>query len=114
MPKPELKAGERKIASYRANRVQGNRAVGGALLLTDERVAFYPHWFDRTTGGRPWEVPLDAVSQVGVAPRGSDPAGRNQGSARRRLRITCGDIAESFVVNKVEEIASAIDAARSL
>jgi hypothetical protein len=75
-----LKPGERKIATYRADRVQAKRAVGGHLMLTDQRVVFYPHLFDRATGGKSWKGALDAVSQVGVAPRGSEPAGRNQGS----------------------------------
>ncbi len=51
VPKPELSPNERELETYRANRTQGSRAVGGHLLLTDQRLLFYPHKVDSATGG---------------------------------------------------------------
>jgi hypothetical protein len=109
--KPALRSGEREIATYRANRAQGSRSVGGHLLLTDQRVAFYPHKLDSSTGGLSWECEIETVTKVSVAPRGRNPF---DGSMRRRLRIDCGDKSEYFVVNKVGTIVTAIEQAAGL
>jgi hypothetical protein len=74
-------------------------------VLTDQRVLFYPHWFDRAAGGKRWECTLESITGLGTADRGSDPF---DGSLRRRLRIDCGDSAEYFVVNNGEAISTAI------
>lgn len=105
MSKPSLLPGEREIATYRANRTQGWRAVGGHLLLSDRRVLFYPHKFDSSTGGRPWECALAEIVAVGLAGRGSNPF---NGSMRRRLRIDRPASVDYFVVNKGEVIVDAI------
>jgi hypothetical protein len=105
VPKPSLRPDEREIATYRANRSQGSRAVGGHLLLTDQRVLFYPHKLDSSTGGKAWECHLGAITNVGLSERGFNPF---DGSMRRRLKIESGGTANFFVVNKAESIAAAI------
>jgi hypothetical protein len=84
MPKPALKPDEHEIETYRANRSQGSRAVGGHLLLTDQRVLFYPHKLDSSTGGKSWESALGSIANVGLSERGRNPF---DGSMRRRLKI---------------------------
>jgi len=108
MPKPALRPDEREIETYRANRSQGSRAVGGHLLLTDQRLLFYPHRFDSSTGGINWACDLRSVTNVGLAARGRNPF---DGSMRRRLRIECAEEIGLFVVNKAESIAAAIRSA---
>lgn len=103
-----MNPGEMLLESVRANRMEGPRAVGGRLHLTDQRLAFLRHAFDAATGGSGWEIPLRAVSLVDIAPRGSD---RSYAALRRRLRITTADGAEVFVVNHVGEVASRIEKA---
>lgn len=111
MPKPDLKPDEHEIQTYRANRSQGSRAVGRHLLLTDQRVLFYPHKLDSSTGGKEWERDLVSVTTVGLAEQRFNPF---DGSMRRRLKIECDDAADFFVVNKAESIATAIRAAAGL
>ena len=108
MAKPALNPSERALGTYRANRTQGSRSVGGHLLLTDQRVLFDPHKLDSATGGTAWECSLTSITGVGMAARGSNPF---NGSLRRRLRIACGESAEHFVVNKGHAIVSAIQQA---
>lgn len=110
MAKPELLPNEREIATYRANRTQGSRAVGGQLLLTNLRLVFCPHKLDNATGGSGWECMLAAVRSTGMSPRGFNPF---NGSVRRRLQIECDVGIEYFVVNSVTTIAEAIERARS-
>jgi hypothetical protein len=105
VPKPVLNTDEHEIATYRSNRSQGNRAVGGHLLLTDQRVLFYPHKLDSSTGGRNWECDLASITSVGLSERGRNPF---NGSMRRRLKIDSDGATEFFVVNKAESIAAAI------
>lgn len=105
MPKPTLRSGEHEIRTYWANRIQGSRSVGGHLLLTDQRVLFYPHKLDSATGGKTWECPLASVSDVGVSRRGCNPF---TGSNRRRLTIESDGATNFFVVNKVDAIVAAI------
>lgn len=105
MPKPALKPDEHEIETYRANKSQGSRAVGGHLLLTDQRVLFYSHKLDDSTGGKNWECDLDSITSVGLSERGRNPF---DGSMRRRLKIESDGASDSFVVNKAESIATAI------
>jgi hypothetical protein len=100
---------ETMIQSWRANRSQGQRAVGGHLHLTTRRLLFVPHVVDSVTGGHRWEVPLSGVSAVDVAPRGWHPF---DGSLRRRLRIGAGSTVEHFVVPKVDGVAGRVEEAR--
>jgi hypothetical protein len=104
-----MNSGEMLVESIRANRMEGLRAVGGRLYLTDQRLVFRPHAFDAATGGSAWESPLRAVALADIAPRGSD---RSFAALRRRLRITTADGAEVFVVNHVSEVATRIEKAR--
>lgn len=105
MPKPALKPDEHEIETHRANRSQGSRSVGGHLLLTDQRVLFYAHRIDSSTGGKAWSCDLRSITNVDLAKRGRNPF---DGSVRRRLRIECGGAIELFVVNKAESIADTI------
>lgn len=105
VPKPALMPDEHEIETYRANRSQGSRAVGGHLLLTDRRVLFYPHKLDSGTGGKNWERDLVSITSVGLSERGHNPF---SGSMRRRLKIECDGATDFFVVNKAESIATAI------
>jgi hypothetical protein len=100
-----LEPTEREIATYRANRTQGSRAVGGHLLLTNQRVCFYPHKLDDATGGKAWECRLASISQVGLAPLGFNPF---NGSLRRRVQIECADATEYFVMSKPSDVIAAI------
>ena len=111
MFKPVLESDEREVATYRANRSQGSRAVGGHLLLTDRRLIFYPHKVDRATGGNAWECRLTALTDVGLSERGRNPF---DGSLRRRLKVGHGGSLDLFVVNKAEAVAAAIRSAASL
>ena len=105
MSKPALRPDEHEIETYRANRSQGSRAVGGHLLLTNQRLLFSPHRFDSATGGDNWECDLASITGVGLAARGRNPF---DGSLRRRLKVECGGATDYFVVSKAESIASAI------
>lgn len=105
VPKPALKPDEHEIETYRANKSQGSRAVGGHLLLTDQRVLFYSHKLDDSTGGKNWECDLDSITSVGLSERGRNPF---DGSMRRRLKIESDGASDFFVVNKAESIATAI------
>jgi hypothetical protein len=103
MGEPLLDAGESVITSFRANRTQGGRAVGGRLFLTSSHLRFQPHGLDRVTGGKAWAVERAAVSDVDVAPR-SGLEGPFAGGARKRLRVhLSNDDPELFVVNDVDE-----------
>jgi hypothetical protein len=82
--------------------------VGGHLLLTDQRLLFYPHKFDSATGGKGWECTLSSISGVGMSARGSNPF---NGSMRRRLKIDTGATTEYFVVNNGEAVVAAIERA---
>ncbi|MFN8022090.1 MAG: hypothetical protein U0Q03_11235 [Acidimicrobiales bacterium] len=108
MPKPVLNPDEREIETTRANRSQGSRAVGGHLLLTNQRVLFYAHRLDSSTGGKNWACDLSSITNVGLAERGRNPF---DGSMRRRLRIEFEGAIELFVVNGAESIAEAIRSA---
>jgi hypothetical protein len=110
MPPPALEPNEREIATYRANRTQGSRAIGGHLLLTDRRVVFYPHKVDSATGARNWESALESISDVSMSDRGRNPL---NGSLRRRLKISCRDVNEHFVVSNGAAIVEAIQQAIS-
>lgn len=111
---PELRADEHEIKTYRAMHTQSGpakgvlkytwlgdvtqRGVGGHLVLTDQRVLFYPTTLERAGGGIDWECSLASISDVGRAPRGRNLA---DGSLRRRVRIECDGATEYFVVNFV-------------
>lgn len=100
----EAHAGEDVSWSRLANRMQGSRAVGGKLFLTDQRILFCPHRVDGLLFGKPWSVELAAVSEIGVEPKGSGKASKFGGGMRDRLRIRTADGSEDlFVVKQLEE-----------
>jgi hypothetical protein len=102
---PTLRPDERELATYPANRSQGFRALGGHLLLTDQRVVFYPHAVDRATGGKSWECELASISDVRMSARGFNPF---NGSLMPRLQIDANGATEYFVVRNGFEIVDAI------
>jgi hypothetical protein len=106
----EMQPGESLITSFRANRTQGKRAVGGSLHLTSQRVVFRPHIFDRATGGETWEAPLNTVIDVAVAPKGGGSA--FDGSLRDRLAVSTQSETSLFVVNKLPDVIGRINEAR--
>lgn len=103
----ELASGETIVRSWAANRTSTKaRAQGGRLHLTDRRLIFRPHAFDRLLRGREWEVALDRVVGVGIEPRSGNPLG---GGLRNRLRIedVDGDV-QLFVVNKLDAVVDEV------
>src|SRR5205823_1300502 len=63
---PLLGPNEVAVWSGPANRTQGWRAVGGKLFVTDQRVVFIPHSFDRKTGGSGWSCSGPEIQAIGV------------------------------------------------
>ena len=95
--------------SFRANHSQGNRAVGGRIVLTSTHLVFTAHALDRRTGGRDLTIPL---SNVRVASEGgrSLAGGLFSGGLRRRLVIELEDgSSEAFVVSRVEDRVAAVN-----
>ena len=111
--------GETVRWSRAANRMQGSRAVGGKLFLTERRILFSPNRIDGLTGGSPWAIDLPDVSEVGIEPMGSGKAAKLGGGLRNRLRVRGGATGESlFVINRLEEevlptLRAAVDGSRS-
>ena len=95
----------RGTATYPANRTQGWRAVGGHLLLTNQRLCFCPHGFDRATGSKSWECELTTMSSVSMAACGRQPF---NGPSRPRLEVDCAGVSEFFVVKNVPAVAAAV------
>jgi hypothetical protein len=96
--------------SCRANRTQSAfRAVGGKLVLEDDRLEFLPHGFDRALAGKGWSVPLAGIRSVGTEPRGINPF---NGALRERLRVEAEDgSVELFVVSDLGEVRERIEGA---
>jgi hypothetical protein len=96
--------------SCRANRTQSAfRAVGGRLVLDDDRLEFRAHGFDRALAGKGWSAPLTAIRSVGTEPRGINPL---SGALRERLRVEADDgSVELFVVNDLDEVRQRIERA---
>jgi hypothetical protein len=104
----ELAPGETSIEKWRANHSRGCRAVGGTLWLTNRRVVFIPHGFERMLGQTEWACDLADVSAAQVADRKADPF---SGGLRRRLLVRGRSCEEYFVINRVNKVAYAISAA---
>jgi hypothetical protein len=103
----EVHDSESLIVRRRANRRVGQRALGGHLYLTDQRLVFEPHQIDRLLSRDGFlDVPLGSVAAVDVAPPGS---GFFDGSRRRRLRVRQMDESEDlFVVSSPDDLAAQI------
>jgi hypothetical protein len=95
-----------ELLSSRANMTVGNRALGGRLHVTTVGVLFRPHWFDRLTGGKEWQIDLGEITGVHVADRGSNPF---DGSVRRRLVIETSHQNEYFVVPNAAKAGATIE-----
>lgn len=109
----DLFQGEQVVMTKSANFSQNpQRAVGGKLWLTNRRVLFAPHGFDRALAGESVEIPLARVAEVG-----KEPVNLRHffgGGIRARLRIATVDGAVYlFVVNGLHAVIAQIrDAAR--
>jgi len=111
IPKADLEAGETTRTTWLANHALTRlMTVGGKLELTDRRLVFRPGRVDRRLGARVWSVPLDAIIEVGRAPRTWNPL---DGGLRVRLRVATRDGASYlFVVNRLDAVIQEIEAAR--
>jgi hypothetical protein len=104
MSKQAARPGEVVLWKANANSLQGRRALGGRLYLTNERLLFNPHFVDAMTGGRQWSVDCSEISAVGREER--DPH-RPVASVRAVLRIEMSDGKEErFVVNRLDEVVA--------
>lgn len=105
-----LRDGEQVIEEFVANYSQtAFRAVGGKLIVTDQRIVFTPHHIDAATAGRTISLPLDQISSVGVQERGGSVLA---GGLRRRLRLhTRAGTTELFVVNDRQHVIEVIERA---
>jgi hypothetical protein len=96
--------------SCRASRTQSIfRAVGGQLVLEEDRLEFQPHRFDRALAGKGWSTQLAAVRSVGSEPRGLNPL-NGPLRARRRIELDDGSV-ELFVVTNLDEVMERIEVA---
>jgi hypothetical protein len=105
---PNLMAPTTARSGFRRDYRRGNRAVGGRLFLTNQRLVFAPQWVERLTGQKgEWSCPLGTVERIAAAPRSL--ALPFSGGARRRLSVHLKDgTDELFVVNHVEAVAAAL------
>ena len=108
--RPKLRQGESVEESVFANRVQGGRAIGGKLFITNDRLLFVPHRIDKLLGGEVVAIELARTASIEAAvPDGSFFTGGH----RRRLEVRNREgRAEMFVVNHVDAVAQRIDAIR--
>ena len=107
LTKIALKDGEEVIHSFLANRTQSpNRAIGGKVFITNQRLLFCPHLLDYFTGGRKFEVELSRITDVGIELAGGDLFG---GGLRNRLRIIHDRNQDLFVVNNLNYIVKTIE-----
>ncbi len=102
LAKPDLQDGEHVAWSVPANRTQGGRAVGGKLLLTEQRLIFTPNRVEVLTHGRRWECKRAVVESVGTLDRTGGPF---DGGLVRRVRIDHDGSVDLFVVPRPEEVA---------
>lgn len=115
-PKTRLGAGETLLERWGANRTQSTqRAVGGHLYLTDQRLLFEPHRFDASLSGRGASVPLHDITDVVRMPR--DLKHFFGGGLRARLGVVTARGTHLFVVNdlagKARRILEERDRSRS-
>lgn len=105
--------GEVVLSRRWANRMQSRfRAAGGRLYLTNMRVLFCPHVVDAALAGEYWHAPLSAIIELGRQKK--DLRASMAGGLRTRLRVTLNDgSVELFVVNKLDDVISEIESARS-
>jgi hypothetical protein len=91
----------------RANRTQGDRAVGGHLTVSSSRVAFEPHSYDRERGGEAWSASLADVAAIGRKRRTWNPW---DGGIRTRLELVMRDgHSELFVVPHLDNVVAELN-----
>jgi hypothetical protein len=94
--------GEYVEMSFLANRTQSsNRAVGGKLFITNQRIIFLPHLCDHLSGGKIFQASFAEINEISRLPAGGDLFG---GGLRDRLKIGLTTYAELFVVNKLDHV----------
>ncbi len=106
-PKSPLQPGETLGHRWAANHTQSSqRATGGHLYLTDQRLLFEPHGFDASLGGDAVSLPLRDLTDVSRT--GRDLRHFFGGGLRPRLAVTTQRRTHLFVVNgmraKIEQI----------
>lgn len=94
--KPQLDPGEAVVWEAKVNRTQGRWARGGKLVLTDRRLIFEPHKFERRIGAQRWSCSLADVVALGAKERGLHPI---SGALRRRLSVRTPTSEELFVID---------------
>jgi hypothetical protein len=82
---PKLLPGESVLWDSAANHDQADRAVGGKMTLTSERLTFTANRMEARMGGRDWAAPRSALVGFAVADRALKEA--LGGGLRRRLRV---------------------------
>lgn len=98
---PEMQQGESEIWRTRANHVQATRAVGGSLHLTNQRLLFEPHRFERMLKASPWSCDLTRVALVETRQRSMREA--LAGGLTKRLEVALLEGgSELFVVPSTE------------
>jgi hypothetical protein len=98
-----LRRDEYLAGVFWANRVQGRRAYGGRLFITNQRLQFIPVAASQARGGEPTEIEMTRLSAVDVAPREMRIAGA---ALRHRLRVqTVSGGVEHFVVWRPRKLA---------
>jgi hypothetical protein len=91
----------------RANRTQGDRAVGGHLAISPTRITFDPHAFDRERGGEVWSALLADVVAVGKRRRTWN---LSDGGIRTRLELEMRDgHSELFVVPRLDKVIAELN-----
>jgi hypothetical protein len=117
--RPKLEPDEVLRWKARANHVEGpwyslygfQAAAGGQLIVTNRRIFFQPSRADRATGAERWDLPLGAITGIEVI----DPAGSAfAGGMRERLGIRTENGVEVFVVNRLAQRISELQALRLL
>ena len=75
--------------------------------MTNQRLVFRPHGFDRALAGREFSAPLSSIQNLDEAP--VNMGHLFGGGLRKRLRVTLADgTQELFVVNKRPELMEEI------
>ena len=112
---PEVGPGEQCLHRATVNQLLDlGRAVGGKLVVTDQRVLFEPNRLDRLTGGRGWAMNLREIQQVVIEPGGKQGVARyGPAGARPQVVMTTGSGESTvFVVRDRDGLVAAVAGAR--
>lgn len=107
MEKPELAVGEQELATWKVGWRHNGAWVSGYLVLTNERVLFYPRGLARI-GWKPWALDLEWITDVTIGPRGGTGW---EGGGRRKLQIERGETKQRFVLKNLDSVVATIQAA---